>query len=117
VPTLVEILTPLGPRVEAELKPRLKGFLGSFIVAYLPQHWVFETEKGKATVQIRKDGSVLVVDGAVSTPDVTVKAPHEKIEAVLLRGERPHGGDDIAVDAHTAKGRAALEQVRGRFGL
>jgi hypothetical protein len=118
VPTLVELLSPIAPRVEAEIKPRLQGFLGGFIRAYLPQQWVFQTEKGEATVRIGPDGDVSVEEGAVSTPDVTVQAPHRRIEAILERGERPaRPVPDVHVTAHTARGRAALDQVRGRFGV
>jgi hypothetical protein len=118
VPTLVELLTPVTPRIEAELKPRLQGLLGGFIRAYLPQQWVFQTEKGEATVRINPDGSVTVAEGAVTSPDVTIQAPHKRIEGILERGERPaRPTPDVHVTAHTARGRAALDQVRGRFGV
>jgi hypothetical protein len=118
VPGLVELLAPMSPRVEAELKPRLQGFLGGIIRAYLPQHWVFETETEKATVTIAKDGGVSVAPGAVDQPDVTVRAPRSQVEAIAKGGPPPaRRPDDVQVAAHTARGRAALEQVRKRFGF
>lgn len=113
-----ELLEKLAPDIEAELKPRLQGFIGAFVRAYLPQHWSFETEEGTSTVRIDPTGAVTVVAGAVKAPDVTVKGPHDRLQQILSRRERPSGRvTDVSVVAHTAKGRAALDQVRGRFGF
>ncbi len=112
------LLEKLVPEIEANLKPRLQGFLGAFVRAYLPQHWSFETEEGTTTVRIDPTGAVAVVPGAVTSPDVTVRAGHDRLKQVLTTREKPPGKvSDVSVVAHTAKGRAALEQVRSRFGF
>jgi hypothetical protein len=118
VATLVEALEALVPGIEQELKPRLSGFLGGIVRAYLPQHWTFETDRETATATIEKTGDVHVASGPVSAPDVTVKGPHDRLLEVLTSHSRPAGKvEGIDVRAHTAKGRAALEQVRQRFGF
>ncbi len=119
MPTPTEVLLrAIAPDLEAYVRPRLQGFLGAFLRAYLPQAWAFETEDGTTTVTIAADGQVTVAPEAVAAPDVTVAAPRARLEAVFARrgspGPRP---PDIRVAAHTAKGRAAVDQVRQRFGL
>lgn len=112
------LLEKLAPDIEAELKPRLQGFIGAFVRAYLPQHWAFVTEKETSTVRIDPTGSVTVLPEAVPSPDVTVRGPHDRLRQILSKRGRPRGDiSDVTVVAHTAKGRAALEQVRGRFGF
>jgi hypothetical protein len=113
-----ELLEGLAPQVEAYLQPRLQGFIGAFVRAYLPQHWTFVTEEGTTTVRIDPTGKVSVTGGGVAAPDVTVRASHDRLREVLTTRQRPSGGSgDVSVVAHTAKGRAALDQVRGRFGV
>lgn len=112
------LLEKLAPEIEAYLRPRLQGFLGAFVRAYLPQHWSFETEEGTTTVRIDASGAVSVLAGAVKGPDVSVRGPHARLKQILTTRERPGGSKtDLVVTAHSAKGRAALEQVRQRFGL
>jgi len=112
------LLEKLAPDIEAELKPRLQGFIGAFVRAYLPQDWAFVTEEGTSTVRIDPSGSVTVLPSASRSPDVTVRGPHDRLRLILSKREKPRGNvTDVTVAAHTAKGRAALEQVRGRFGF
>jgi len=112
------LLEKLAPDIEKELRPRLQGFLGAFVRAYLPQVWVFETEEGATSVRIEPTGAVTVHAGTTPSPDVTVKGPHDRLQKVLsTRSKGTPKPADIDVVAHTAKGRAALEQVRSRFGF
>jgi hypothetical protein len=112
------LLEKLAPDVEASLKPRLTGFIGAMVRAYLPQHWAFVTEEGTTTVRIDPTGSVTVLPGAVASPDVTVRGDHDGLRTILERRERPAGPTPgLSVVAHTAKGRAAVDQVRSRFGF
>ncbi len=116
--SLKGLLEALAPEIEQELQRHLRGFFGAFIRAYLPQHWSFVTEEGTDTVRIDPSGAVTVLGGAVPAPDVTVQGPRERLEQVLSKREKRAGKvPDLAVVAHTARGRAALEQVRARFGL
>ncbi|MGA8603692.1 MAG: hypothetical protein WB788_01310 [Thermoplasmata archaeon] len=112
------LLEKLAPDIEKELKPRLQGFIGAFVRAYLPQVWVFETEEGATSVRIEPTGAVTVAAGPATARDVTIRGPHDRLKQVL--STRTKGGakpTDFSVVAHTAKGRAALEQVRSRFGF
>ena len=112
------LLEKLVPDIEKELKPRLQGFIGAFVRAYLPQVWVFETEEGATSVRIEPTGAVTVHAGPTPAPDVTVKGPHVRLKKVLAtRTKGAAKPADVSVVAHTAKGRAALEQVRSRFGF
>jgi hypothetical protein len=118
VATVAQLLEQITPSIEKELQPRLQGFLGSFVRAYLPQHWVFETEDDAATVLIAPTGVVSVSPGTVPSPDVTVHAPKSRLEKLLTTRTKPATmPTDVRVVPHTAKGKVAFDQVRGRFGL
>jgi hypothetical protein len=118
VTTTAQLLEKITPDIEKELKPRLQGFLGSFVRAYLPQHWVFETEADAATVQIATTGAVTVSEGTVASPDVTVHAPKARLEKLLTSRSRPATmPTDVRAVPHTTKGKVAFDQVRSRFGL
>ncbi|MCI4365270.1 MAG: hypothetical protein L3K10_04320 [Thermoplasmata archaeon] len=116
--TTAELLEKIAPQIEKELQPRLQGLIGSFVRAYLPQVWVFETEDEATTVRIEPTGKVTVVAGSSPSPDVSVHAPKERLHQLLATRTRPASMPaDVRVVPHTAKGRAAFDQVRGRFGL
>jgi hypothetical protein len=118
VATLAELLERVTPDLEREVRSRLQGFLGGFIRAFLPQVWVFETESETATLRVEPSGAVTVAPGSVPSPDVSVSAPRARLEAMLTSRERPGSApSDVSVLLHTARGRAAFDQVRGRFGL
>jgi hypothetical protein len=118
VTTTAQLLEKITPDIEKELKPRLQGFLGSFVRAYLPQHWVFETDQDAATVEIATTGAVRVVPGTFPSPDVTVHAPKHRLEELFSKGARPATmPTDVRAVPHTAKGKVAFDQVRSRFGL
>jgi len=114
----VELLAKIAPEVEKELKPRLHGLIGSFVRAYLPQVWVFETDVDSATVRVEPTGSVTVAPGSAPSPDVSIHAPKARLEKLLKSRTRPASmPDDVRVVPHTSKGRVAFDQVRSRFGL
>jgi len=106
------------PSIEAELQLRLRGFLGGFLRAYLPQSWVFRTEQDAATLVVDAAGHARAEPSAMPTPDVTVELPHGELGAVLASrgGHRPAPGT-VKVTAHTAKGRAAVGYLGPRLGL
>jgi hypothetical protein len=118
VSTTAELLGTIAPDIEKELKPRLQGLIGSFVRAYLPQVWVFETDEDSATVHVAATGAVRVAPGSAPSPDVTIHAPKARIEKLLTSRARPASvPTDVRIVPHTTKGRVAFDQVRGRFGL
>jgi hypothetical protein len=104
--------------LEPEIQSRMKGFLGGFLRAHLPQTWVFETEDGVASLTVDASGRASVGPGTGPNPDVTVTIPHDQLAAVLARPREartpPRG---VVVTPHTARGRAAFGYLRGRLGL
>lgn len=116
--TTAELLGKVAPEIEKELKPRLQGWIGSFVRAYLPQVWVFETEADSATVRVEPTGTVAVIPGSAPSPDVSIHAPKARLERLLTSRTRPESVPaDVRVVPHTSKGRIAFDQVRSRFGL
>ena len=86
--------------------------------AYLPQTWTLVGENDAASLTVDREGHDLVTPGRASAPDVTVEAS----EAVLLSAlrARPDGKarrPEVSVTTRTAKGKAAFDFLRGRFGL
>ncbi len=118
MPTTADLLRGIAPDVEKEIRPRLQGFLGSFVRAYLPQVWVFETDAETATLRVEPTGAVAVVEGAPPHPDVTIVLTKARLEQLLTARTRPaHRPTDVQVVPHTAKGKVAFDQVRSRFGF
>jgi hypothetical protein len=116
--TTAQLLEKVAPEIEKELKPRLKGLIGSFVRAYLPQVWVFETEKDSATVRVETSGSVTVSPTSAPSPDVSIHAPKALLQKILTSRTRPETvPEDVRIVPHTTKGRVAFDQVRARFGL
>ncbi len=113
-----ELLGRFAPSVEAEVKPRLNGFLGGLLRAYLPLTWVFRTEHDAASLVVEATGHVVVSAGALASPDVTVEGPYAELSAMLERRgkQRPTAGQ-LKVTPHTAKGRTAFDYMRSRLGL
>jgi hypothetical protein len=118
VVTTAYLLEQVAPGIEQELKPRLQGLIGSFVRAYLPQVWVFETDEDSATVRVEATGAVAVTAGTAPSPDVTIHAPKARLEKILTSRAPPKTiPADVRVVPHSTKGRVAFDQVRGRFGL
>jgi hypothetical protein len=104
--------------VEARLAAQLTGFAGAMVRAYLPQRWVFVTEKETVSLTVGKDGKVAAAAGPVPEPDVTIETSHARLTAAFATRDRskvPPG--PLTVTPHTAKGRTAFEFLRGRIGL
>jgi hypothetical protein len=115
---LEELLGAAGRRFEPEVKRRLGGLLGSLMKAYLPQAWVFRTDRGVATFRVDASGSTSVTSGADAHPDVTVELPYAALERALSRdGGTPSAAPPASVTPHTKKGKAAFDYLRQRLGL
>jgi hypothetical protein len=113
-----ELLRTVGREAESQVQSALRGFFGGMVRSYLPQVWVFVTEDGVASMTIAPDGKVTVTPGAAATPDVTVEASHDRLRAALSsRGRAPGVPGMLKATAHTPKGRAAFDLMRGRLGL
>jgi hypothetical protein len=118
VASLEDDLAEVARSVERELRPRLTGFLGGMIRAYLPQTWEFRTEDAAFYLVVGKDGSVRLAPAATGPLDVTVTTTRELLHRALVtrqKGAIPPGG--LTVTTHTTKGRTAFDTLRSRLGL
>ncbi len=116
--SIVPALKALAPELEARLSGSLDGFTGMIIRAHLPQRWVFVTEPSTASLVVSAQGKVAVEEGAVASPDVTIRTSFERLEAALrTRDPAKVPPGPLNVDAHTEKGRRAFEFLRRRLGL
>lgn len=113
------LLTNLCPEIERRLKPNLRGIRGLFVQGYLPQMWVFETEAETVTFSVDSQGNAQVRQGTFQSPDVVIRWKHDFLASVLRTRNRASvpGGIHPIFMFHTAKGRAAFNYLRGRFGL
>ncbi len=115
---LVPLLEKVAHDVQPEIQSQLGGFFGGMVRAYLPQAWVFKTEKETASLTVDKAGAVTVTTGAAAHPDVTIETTHDRLEAALRtrsRDKLPPG--PLTVTPHTPKGKTAFDYLRGRLGL
>lgn len=104
--------------IEPQVRSQLGGFFGGMVRAYLPQTWVFRTERETASLTVDRAGAVSVVDGAAVHPDVTIETTFERLVAALTtRSRRGAPPGSFSVTAHTSKGRTAFDYLRGRLGL
>ena len=113
-----KLLGSVAGSVDRELKPRLQGFLGGMVRAYLPQTWVFRTEEDVASLLVDRDGHASVVEAAAPHPDVTVEIGHARLKAALSsRSSAKLPAGAMKVTSHTAKGRTAYDYLHQRIGL
>ncbi len=115
---LTDLLGTAGRELEPEIQRRLKGFLGAFVRAYLPQVWEFRTDVGAAALLVDAQGATSVVEPPPSHPDVTVETTYARLSAALrARGKGAPSSAGVTVTTHTAKGKAAFDYLRERVGL
>ena len=108
------LLAPLAPRIEAELRPRLAGAFGGMLREFLPQVWVFRTERGVASLTVGRDGAVAVVPSAAEPADVTVEVGHDRLASALAtRGQTVADRRRTAVPFHNAD--VCMDVDRARF--
>ena len=115
-----ELLAPLAEAAQKEIQSRLRGLLGGMLRHYLPQIWVFRTDRGTASLTVTAEGVAGVTGGALAPADVTIDIGHERLAAALatLAGKgKPPAPGGLKVTTHSAKGRAAFDYLRARIGL
>jgi len=118
MPTLVPLLQSVAHDLQPQVQAQLGGFFGGMVRAYLPQTWVFKTEKEVASLTVEKTGAVSVAAGAAAHPDVTIETGHDRLVTALKTRSRdavPPG--PLTVTPHTSKGKTAFDYLRGRLGL
>ena len=101
------------------MKKYLSGILTSgFIKPYLPQHWVFITEKETVTFMVEKKGDASVADGESETPDVTIKIDHDFLCQALKTREKPDfEPSHYDISFQTEKGKTAFGYLKKHLGL
>jgi len=116
--TALGLLRSICPEVEGELKPNLKGLKGAIVRGYLPQIWVFKTDKETVTLRVDQEGHVCAKAGGAREPDVVIRIDHRLLTFALESRERPEG--DIKppeIEYNTKKGKTAFKFLRKRLGL
>jgi hypothetical protein len=118
MPTALSLLRSIGPEVEGELKPNLKGLKGAIVRGYLPQTWVFKTDKETVALRVDREGNVSAKAGGAREPDVVIRIDHKLLTLAIESRERPEGDiEPPEVEYSTRKGRTAFKFLRGRLGL
>jgi len=116
--SVVDLLRGVGREAEPQIQQQLHGFFGGMIRHYLPQTWVFRTERETASFHVDAAGKVSVNPGAVEPADVTIEVGDERLRTALTTRRRDANvPGSLKVIPHTAKGRAAFDYLRGRLGL
>ena len=113
------LLAELCEDIEKQIKPALRGAISILISGYLPQNWVFETDRGSCTLFLDTEGNARVFPGPDKNPDVTIKWNCDSLVSVLKTRSRdsisPGNYPDVFI--HTEKGRAAFNYLRKEIGL
>ncbi|HTP53521.1 MAG TPA: hypothetical protein VML94_00955 [Thermoplasmata archaeon] len=117
MPTVEELLGPVAASAQKEVQSRLHGFFGGMLRQFLPQIWVFRTERGVASLCVAADGSATVRSGAVEPADVTIEVGHDRLTSALTSRGRTSVPGPFAATPHTARGRTAFDYLRSRLGL
>ncbi len=114
-----EQLSVIRPDVEQEVRKNLKGITGILLGSFLPQVWVFETERETVSVVVFQDGRTVVEGRPWQPRDVTIRWKESFLVAVLKSRSRASvpPGEMPEVEYHTMKGREAVRFLRGRLGL
>lgn len=116
--SLVSLLQSVARDVQPQVQAQLGGFFGGMVRAYLPQTWVFRTEKEVASLTVDTSGALTVTNGAAPRADVTIETSHDRLVTALTtrsRGNVPPG--PLTVTPHTSKGKTAFDYLRSRLGL
>jgi len=109
-----ELLGKLGPEIEGKIAPWL-----IFIRSYLPQNWVFRTEKEILTLSVSKDGKATVTESESSEPDVIIEWKHDVLSTALKTRDKKAipPEEKPSIQILTKKGDAAYGFLRQTFGF
>ncbi len=119
---VIELLQQLAPRIEAQLKPNLRGLTGFLVRGYLPQVWLFDTGKEQVSLQVNSSGDVRISTGSVGSVDVLITTSHDVLYSALeaamgLRSRESVIAGPVKPEFRTPKGRTAFNFLRRRLGL
>ena len=119
---IVGLLTQLGPTIEAQLKPSLRGISGFLIRSYLPQVWVFDTGTENASLVVDSQGNVHVSSGTAQPTDVLIAIAHDSLSSALEAANGLRSRDSVVMSPvspqfYTSKGQTAFNFLRSRLGL
>lgn len=108
-------------QIQMVLTGALSGPMGPMVRSYLPQVWVFETDRGTVTLAADAGGRITSFAGGMQQRDVTVRVPYDRLVAAFQSsgGRRgpPASGAPPQVTYHTEKGNTAFGFLRSEFGL
>jgi hypothetical protein len=116
---LRDLLEGICPRIEDQLRPHLSSLFSRMIRSYLPQTWIFHTEKDTATLRVDASGKASAMEGSSPDSDVQIDWTHAQLVAALARqssAEIP-SGPAPSIAFQSDKGRAAFDFLRKRLGL
>ncbi len=121
---LYRLLAPFRDEIQARIHKRLSGWRGKIekIVynAFMPLVGNVETDHESCHLTFERGGSVTLLEGSSSNPDVTVQCSHELLEDLITirdpaRFDAAEAKGEITIKAHTRKGRRALSYIRREF--
>lgn len=113
-------LTGLFQAFCQEMMRRLKSEVGrsstgGYMAKYLPQTWVFETEKEVFTLFIYNETNVTFSGTESRDPDVWIYTTGVTLSNALQSNAKPKWQWHVMFN--TKKGEAAYTYMRGKFGL
>lgn len=116
--SLEDLLGQLCEDIERQLKPAVRGILGSIVRGYLPQRWQFTTENDAAIMSVDRAGNASVIPGSSKDVDVSIQTTAAKMDAIVkYRDASKVPAGIFEVTTHTSKGKTAFGFLRGRLGL
>jgi len=109
-----ELLNGISKEVEGKVGPWL-----IFIRSYLPQNWVFKTEKETMTFTVGRDGKAVISSLASNEPDVVIEWTHDMLCLALKTRDRKAipPGEKPKINIFSKKGEAAFKFLRQTFGF
>ncbi len=116
----MSVLTGLFQKFCEEMMKRLKSeggtsSTGGYVRRYLPQIWVFKTEKEAFTVFIYNEGNVTYAGTEDKNPDVSIMTTEITLSNALQNIAKPKWQWHVMFN--TTKGEGAYTYLRGKYGL
>ncbi|MDE1821512.1 MAG: hypothetical protein KGJ23_12845 [Euryarchaeota archaeon] len=110
---------PILGLLQAELNAVISGPMAPMVRSYLPQTWVFETDRGPLTLAADSVGRVSSFAGSVQERDVTIRIRYDRLVSALQTRDarRIPPAEAPQVAFHSQKGNVAFSFLRNQFGL